>query len=54
LIKALLEKWRGISERIFFGSEYYVMSKAGAEGEMSLYVRGYAGDELWNKIAYEI
>ena len=53
LLKALLESPDRISKRILFGTDYFVVSKAGAEREMSLYVRGYLGDRLWNKIAYE-
>jgi predicted TIM-barrel fold metal-dependent hydrolase len=56
LLKILLESDKddenGISSRILFGTDYYVVSKAGAEREMSLYLRGYLGEELFEKIAH--
>jgi len=53
LLKILLESDEVISKKILFGTDFYVVSKAGAEREMSLYVRGYLGEELFRKIAYE-
>ncbi len=53
LLKVLLETDNQISPKVLFGTDFYVVSKAGAEREMSLYVRGYLGEELFRKIAYE-
>lgn len=55
LLKLLLTSshFEKISEKILFGTDFYVVSKAGSEREMSIKLRGYLGDHLFKKIAGE-
>jgi len=53
LIKLLLTShvYSDIKDRILFGTDFFVVSKAGAEREMSIKLREYLGDELFDIIA---
>lgn len=42
-----------ISSRILFGTDFFVVSKAGSEREMSIKLREYLGDDLFEVIACE-
>jgi predicted TIM-barrel fold metal-dependent hydrolase len=55
LLKLMLTSshYEKISNKILFGTDFYVVSKAGAEREMSIKLRGYLGDQLFKKIAAE-
>ncbi|HWB26183.1 MAG TPA: amidohydrolase family protein [Chitinophagaceae bacterium] len=53
LLKILLETDEAVADKVLFGTDFYVVSKAGADREMSLYVRGYLGEALFKKIAYD-
>lgn len=56
LLKVILESdnsANGIASRILFGTDFYVVSKAGAEREMSLSIRAFLGEKNFRRIAYE-
>ena len=55
LIKLLLttEYYKPIRDRILFGTDFFVVSKAGSEREMSIKLREYLGDDLFEVIACE-
>lgn len=40
-----------IRDRILFGTDFFVVSKAGAKREMSIKLREYLGDDLFEIIA---
>lgn len=40
-----------VRDRILFGTDFFVVSKAGSEREMSIKLREYLGDDLFNIIA---
>ncbi len=53
LLKMLLtaDEYSGISNRILFGTDYFLVEKAGSERELSIRLRSYLGEDLFNKIA---
>ncbi len=51
LLKVILESNEKLRNRILFGTDYYVVSKAASERQYSVNVRGYLGEELFWQIA---
>lgn len=51
LLKLILESNEIIRNRVLFGTDFYVVAKAGAERELSINLRSYLGEELFQKIA---
>jgi hypothetical protein len=51
LLKVILENNDRIRTHTLFGSDFYVVSKAGAERDLCLQLRGYLGEELFRQIA---
>jgi predicted TIM-barrel fold metal-dependent hydrolase len=52
LLKVILESNEQLRNRILFGTDFYVVSKAASEREYSMRVRGYLGEELFWQIAH--
>jgi predicted TIM-barrel fold metal-dependent hydrolase len=53
LLKLLLtsQEYSDISSRILFGTDYFLVEKAGSERELSIRLRSYLGEDLFDKIA---
>lgn len=51
LLKVILESNDRIRTHTLFGTDFYVVAKAGAERELCLNLRGYLGEELFKQIA---
>lgn len=51
LLKVILQTDIKLKERILFGTDFYVVAKAGAERELSINLRGYLGEDLFWRIA---
>lgn len=51
LLKMLLEADEKIRQRVLFGTDFYLVSKAICEREFAINIRGYLGNELFNQIA---
>ncbi|HXB41363.1 MAG TPA: hypothetical protein VNZ49_12530 [Bacteroidia bacterium] len=51
LLKVVLESNETIRKRVLFGTDFYVVAKAGAERELCINLRGYLGEELFKQIA---
>ena len=51
LLKVVLGNNKRIREHTLFGSDFYVVSKAGAERDLCLQLRGYLGEDLFRQIA---
>ncbi|TAL62025.1 MAG: hypothetical protein EPN88_14050 [Bacteroidetes bacterium] len=53
LLKLGLLKDRKLSKKILFGTDFYMVSMAGAERELSIKLRSYLGEELFKIIAHD-
>ena len=51
LLKMLLEADEKIRERVLFGTDFYLVSKAICERDFTINVRSFLGDELFHQIA---
>jgi predicted TIM-barrel fold metal-dependent hydrolase len=51
LLKVMLENDDDLSEKLLFGTDFYVVSKAASEREFSINLRGYLGEKLFWKLA---
>lgn len=51
LLKVILESNDTIRKRVLFGTDFYVVSKAAAERELCINLRGYLGEKLFKQIA---
>ncbi len=51
LLKVMLQTDEALKKRILFGTDFYVVAKAGSERELSINLRGYLGEELFWQIA---
>ena len=53
LLKVILEtNPSGIADRILFGTDFYMISTKAAERELTINLRGYLGEEQFEKIAH--
>jgi predicted TIM-barrel fold metal-dependent hydrolase len=51
MLKMVLESSQKIKERVLFGTDFYMVSKAISEREYSINIRAYLGKELFDQIA---